>query len=91
MTLYITAVHYEHFGSTKHITELKMRRMTQGSDSPIDKEGVLNLMNAGAQFYSLFNGKIGAKVIPEIVKGKNFLKTIPDGIAEDNLNHLPIF
>jgi len=87
------------YGTQKtHITKVKARVSEGGPLLPLKiytKTEILKLYDSGFHFMTAIRGgvdyTIGADVDVFTIKGKRFLKTVPNDREEDNLGELPTF
>lgn len=96
-----------HSGKPRRIVEVKVRKsvpaapngpdllLGEAHELRMNRAEVFYWMGLGARFYTFtYAGTIavkGAEVVPVLVDGEKYLRTVPDAVAEDNLGELPEF
>ena len=93
---FIYAVHYDE--EKRHITKVKAQISTGGPWEPMQiltKSKVVEKVDADWIVMTSIkkdNGELAhADVIAPTIKGKRYIKTVPNEIEEDNLGELPTF
>ncbi len=89
--LFITKVHYENRNGNRIVKCKYRENINNYKEDYIDRETIIDYLknNPDIEFYTLTVEGNTAKVILHPINNKDYIKTVPNDIGDDNLGELP--